>query len=45
MLFQNFMQFNKFIDVVILDLDMPIMGGCEACEKIKSLFHKEKLFS
>jgi len=45
MIFQTFLQFNKFIDLVILDLDMPIMGGCEACEKIKNLFHMEKLFS
>lgn len=30
----------KHFDVVILDLEMPIMGGIEACQQIKQIYHE-----
>jgi len=33
-----------YYDLIILDLNMPVMSGFEACAKINNLFNKEQLF-
>jgi len=35
---------NKFFDLIILDLNMPICGGREACKKIDALFTEGIIF-
>lgn len=33
---------QKKIDFILLDLDMPILNGFEACKKILQFYNKEK---
>ena len=36
---------QKFYDLIILDLQMPISNGYETCEKILNLFNQERMFN
>ena len=36
---------QELYDVIVLDLNMPISDGFEACTKILNLFNQQKMFS
>ena len=36
---------SLLFDLVILDLNMPICGGQEACSKIKGLYNENYMFN
>ena len=38
------MEGNEIIDLIILDLQMPISNGYDACRKIENLFKKARSF-
>ena len=38
------MHFTEIFDVIILDLNMPISDGYEACKKINQIYDEKKLF-